>query len=343
MTHPQITLQDVQDALHFIADLAHVREDWITVGMAIKAEFGNAGFDAWDAWSSSYPKYRQAEALGVWRSFRRGGVGIGTLLKIAMEAGWQPKKTEWTDAEKAQFARERAARMAVVERQAEEDAAHIAAWERAVGDAARAVWTLLKPVGPSEYLGRKKVGAFGVGFPPFGILLVYRGDYHIDVVTGAAAIKAAFAEREEAKLPVRYIRPGDLVLPVMRDGALVNLQVINKAGKKLYLKHGPKSGGYCLLGPAPVAGQPVAVCEGYATGASIHMARGWPVFVVFDSGNMPVFAEFAKKHFAFCTFFWCADDDSSNAENSGVKKAGEAAAILPGAVVVPRFGGRPLV
>ena len=63
---------------------------WVTVGMAIHAHFGEAGFPVWDEWSSKSHKYDAKDLVRVWRSFRHkglDGVDAGTLFKLIAEHG----------------------------------------------------------------------------------------------------------------------------------------------------------------------------------------------------------------------------------------------------------------
>ncbi|ABI87962.1 hypothetical protein CH72_2390 [Burkholderia ambifaria AMMD] len=75
------------------AALSHVpaddRDTWVQMGMAIKAEFGEAGFDFWDDWSRSASNYSEADAKSVWKSFRSGGITIASLFKRAIEHGYR--------------------------------------------------------------------------------------------------------------------------------------------------------------------------------------------------------------------------------------------------------------
>lgn len=70
----------------------------------------------------------------------------------------------------------------------------------------------------------------------------------------------------------------------MRDaqGTLSSLQEIYADGEKSFLFGGAKQGRFFTI---PGTGK-VAVCEGYATAASIHMATGWTTVVAFDAGNL---------------------------------------------------------
>lgn len=84
------SIEEVQSALEYISpDISN--EEWVMVGMAIKEEFGEAGFPIWDNWSSNGSKYNKYEMKMRWRSFgHREGVTIGTLFFMAQEGGWRP-------------------------------------------------------------------------------------------------------------------------------------------------------------------------------------------------------------------------------------------------------------
>ena len=81
----------MEDALRFINPDASY-EDWVHVGMAIKASLGDMGFRLWDYWSSTGSKYPgQPELAKKWATFGGTGVGEGTLFHIAKQGGWRPK------------------------------------------------------------------------------------------------------------------------------------------------------------------------------------------------------------------------------------------------------------
>lgn len=80
---------DAVEALNAIdPDLDY--DSWIRVGMAFHAAGGE--FEQWDEWSSRGSKYASSsDAMDHWSSFeKRGGIGIGTLVHFAREAGWTP-------------------------------------------------------------------------------------------------------------------------------------------------------------------------------------------------------------------------------------------------------------
>ena len=66
------------------------RETWIHVGMALRDEYGDDAFQAWDNWSQGADNYNAAAAVASWRSFRGSGVTIASLYKLAIENGWVP-------------------------------------------------------------------------------------------------------------------------------------------------------------------------------------------------------------------------------------------------------------
>src|ERR1700681_710193 len=72
------------------------RKPWLDIGMALhslqweRPDGSNAGFEIWDEWSSTCEaKYSRHDTETRWGSFKRSGIGIGTLFHLAGEAGWQ--------------------------------------------------------------------------------------------------------------------------------------------------------------------------------------------------------------------------------------------------------------
>lgn len=81
----------LEDALHYLVpDAAY--DDWLKVGMGLKAALGEAGFRLWDYWSSTGSKYPGADDLrNKWASFDGSGVTEGTLFHMAKQGGYAPK------------------------------------------------------------------------------------------------------------------------------------------------------------------------------------------------------------------------------------------------------------
>jgi putative DNA primase/helicase len=86
------------------------------MGMAIKSELADAGFDLWEAWSLQAESFNTKDARDVWKSIRAGGkVTIGTLFYEAKANGWRDdgmhqKPTPEELAERRRIAAERAAK-----------------------------------------------------------------------------------------------------------------------------------------------------------------------------------------------------------------------------------------
>lgn len=67
------------------------RTTWLQIGMALKAEYGVHGRPLWDSYSKRSAKYDPEDQNKTWASINvEGGIGIGTVVKLAKEAGWLP-------------------------------------------------------------------------------------------------------------------------------------------------------------------------------------------------------------------------------------------------------------
>ena len=100
LTPRELSADDVADALSYVS--SDERETWVACGMAVSEHLGDAGWPIWLAWSEQSARFKLSAAQAVWRSFRTGGgVGIGTLVKIAREGGWRPgddtQRHSWMD------------------------------------------------------------------------------------------------------------------------------------------------------------------------------------------------------------------------------------------------------
>jgi putative DNA primase/helicase len=128
------------------------------------------------------------------------------------------------------------------------------------------------------------------------------------------------------------INQGALVIPLhANDGDIHSLQFINADGSKMFLSGGRIKGCYFIIGePQDI----IYICEGYATGASIHEATGGAVVVAFNAGNLKAVAQFIRAKYPAIKLVLCADDDTSKV---GITKANEAARLVSASVVLPDF------
>lgn len=133
---------------------------------------------------------------------------------------------------------------------------------------------------------------------------------------------------------------GEVVLVPMRHGpgALVGLQRIFADGSKRFIKGTPLAGAYTVLG-RPSKTEPVIICEGYATGVTLHLATNHCVVVAFNAGNLLAVAKKIRAAMPAAPIIMAADDDSWTDGNPGMTAAGEAAAAINASFAVPRWYG----
>ena len=83
-------MENILEALKHIDVSKTTYQEWINVGMALKAE----GYDCsiWDNWSKNDVRYKEGECDRKWRSFSGSSNPIsgGTIIKLAKDAGWLP-------------------------------------------------------------------------------------------------------------------------------------------------------------------------------------------------------------------------------------------------------------
>ncbi|QFT53525.1 PriCT-2 domain-containing protein [Microbulbifer sp. THAF38] len=331
--YEQCTMDDVRRALTFVLDYA-VRDTWVEIGMAIKAEFGDSAFDIWDEWSQQADNYCPRSAKSTWKSFKRsaGGVGIGSLFAKAKEGGYKFESRELTPGEKAAWAKEKAAREKQRAEEVRREEAEIAAWHEVVRQQAQGIWSELKPTGRSKYLGSKKIGSHGVRFFRSALLLIERKG-HLERVEGQEKISRFFALPKEGRPKFHYFKSGYFAIPMTDiDGVIWNLQIITPTGKKLFLRNGRKSGLYALLGQMD-SRKPLILVEGFSTGASAHEATNCPVLICFDCGNLMPVALLVRQRFPDQHLVFAADNDLHLEVNDGVEKANAAARAVGGSSV----------
>lgn len=131
---------------------------------------------------------------------------------------------------------------------------------------------------------------------------------------------------------------GDKLLIPMRttDGTIHSLQTIAPDGTKLFMSGGRVKGCYFSIGkPAGV----LIVCEGFATGASIHEATGSAVAIAFNAGNLGAVATALRDRHPAQKIIIAGDDDHLTADNPGLTKARAAALAVNGYLAMPEFFG----
>jgi putative DNA primase/helicase len=129
---------------------------------------------------------------------------------------------------------------------------------------------------------------------------------------------------------------GALALP-LRDvnGKLHSLQFIGADGMKRFLSGGRIAGCFFTLADKPE--RPLAICEGYATGASVHEATGYAVVCAMNCGNLLAASKTLREKYPAREIIVCADNDQFTDGNPGETKATEAAKAINAKLAVPQF------
>lgn len=140
---------------------------------------------------------------------------------------------------------------------------------------------------------------------------------------------------------IRVDQNNNLLVPVLDDGGkLISLQYIDKSGNKRLKAGGRMKGGALLLGSLTVQ-TTVLVCEGYATGCSLHEATGLPTIVAFNACNLMAVCTLYKATSPWAMLVVCSDNDHQserkNGRNTGLEIGKEVATKLNLRTIWPTF------
>jgi putative DNA primase/helicase len=130
---------------------------------------------------------------------------------------------------------------------------------------------------------------------------------------------------------------GDTLMVPLMDmaGVIHGIQFISADGSKKFKTGTNKAGHFYKIGK--FKNKSVVVCEGYATGASLHQATGHCVVIAFDAGNLKAVTAAIRAKCPSYTIIIAADDDHATEGNPGLMKATEAARAVNGKLAVPVF------
>ncbi|MDR6503556.1 putative P-loop ATPase/phage/plasmid primase-like uncharacterized protein [Burkholderia ambifaria] len=205
-------------------------------------------------------------------------------------------------------------------READEAARHAAAAELAIR-----IWDSATPIAGDDhpYLQRKGIQSYGLRV-------------------------GTWEKVDQGSGEVSVISKNALLVPIWAPGKKIHsLQAILPDAKKLgrdkdYLSGANKHGHYFSIGrPVELEGRPVIlICEGYATGASLHAATGHAVIVAFDAPNLLPVAELMRANYPDATIVVCADNDQwtlKPVKNPGLTRANEVRDAVGALVALPQF------
>jgi len=136
-------------------------------------------------------------------------------------------------------------------------------------------------------------------------------------------------------LPLGIRQEGkNLIIPIYVNNVIASIQTITPDGEKRFQKHGQIATGYYSIGKPK---KTLYICEGFATGASIHMQTKHAVAVAFNSGNLLPVAEILKAKYPELHFIIAADNDADTEGNPGLSKARESALSIGARLIYPNF------
>jgi putative DNA primase/helicase len=278
-----MSIQKAIAALSFVP--AHDRAIWVRMGMAMKAEFLDDGFEPWDAWSQGAQSYTAQAAKTVWRSIGAAGkIGIGSLFHEAAANGWRDHGQAQGPLSAQELARRQGARDARAASLLAEDARKQRGYRQAAIDAQRTIDNCA--MGTHFYLNAKGLSDVQALVSGSRLIVPMRNlDTH--ALQGIQTIDWNAGERRWDKK----------MAPGMRARGAV-LRLGNQRAQETFL------------------------CEGYATGLSIDMALrrlrlNASVLVCFSAANMVHVAALARGR-----RFVVADNDASLAGQAAASKTG---------------------
>jgi len=309
-------LDRIREALQFVDPSD--RDKWVSMGMAIKSELADTGFDLWEAWSQRAESFDAKDARDAWKSIRAGGkVTVGTLFYEAKANGWRDdgmhqKPTPEELAERRRIAAERAAQEEAEMARERADTASRAAAILQAATGARA---------DHPYLSRKRVS-------PVATL------YEIDA--GAAAAILGYSPKSGGVPLTGRL----LVVPVKRGDSLSTLELIDGDKRKAALAgRGSKAGGYWATERLPDGdgnGLTLLIGEGVATVLSASAATGHPAIAALSSGNLPAVAKAMRERYPAAALVILADLVKATGEPDPHAMA--AARAVGGKLAIPDFG-----
>lgn len=123
-----------------------------------------------------------------------------------------------------------------------------------------------------------------------------------------------------------------IIIPVLSEQFQIqSLQYIRPGGEKKFLPKGKMKAGFFIIQGSDT----ILICEGYATGATLHECTGHTVFVAFNAGNLLPVAQFVKATNLEATIILCGDNDRTKPDNTGATKAKQAAESIGARCILP--------
>ena len=140
-----------------------------------------------------------------------------------------------------------------------------------------------------------------------------------------------------------YVDGDNLVIPTVDyKGEVWGLQTIDPRGRKLFSKGQRVKGCFHMIGEdtVPEMGIRVLLCEGFATGVSLHRATGGLVTIcAFSAGNLGSVAAAIHLMIPKAEMIVCSDNDFETDRNPGLTEASRVAQVFKARLAVPYGAG----
>jgi putative DNA primase/helicase len=181
------------------------------------------------------------------------------------------------------------------------------------------VWSQSQPCEQHDYLAVKGVKSHGLRLLSSTDGMVFKGldesnHYRLNVAIGALVVPMHDHHGNVSGIQFIYPKGHKRRQKIERD--------------KEFWPSGMAMGGtFGLIGPIQRNGI-LLVCEGYATGASLHEATGLSVAYAFSANNLIKAGKILRKAYPGLRLLFCADDDYLTEGNPGCTAASEAAAAI---------------
>lgn len=151
---------------------------------------------------------------------------------------------------------------------------------------------------------------------------------------GAETIIHPYPEKKRITAYGARQKDNRLLIPMYYQGKLWNVQQIQQDGTKRFLKGGRVKGCYMPIGELS---EHIYICEGYATGCTLHQHLNKAVAVAFNAGNLEAVAKAIRAKHPDIQITIAADNDIHTKGNPGLTKARNAASAVEGDVIYPVF------
>ena len=131
-----------------------------------------------------------------------------------------------------------------------------------------------------------------------------------------------------------FIEKDILLIPIKdKTGKIWSVQEIHEEGKKHFPFGTFLKGNFFTIS----GNENIYICEGYATGATIHDATGGTVVVAFNAGNLIPVAKAIRDLSPTHNIIVCADNDQFTPGNPGLKFGEKAAKKINAILCYPAF------